>query len=193
MKKAVMRAIAPAVLAKRGFEARSKGGQGVLPGSRLVVKNKMGREFDYAVRASDQRSLSFTRLLDGRWRTLNTMDYVLAVVPAADEDKDIEVYAFKAKALIKTFDEAWNALERAGRSLGPHMPIFVPLDKMSRKNLGHQIANLKELSEWNESFTRSQVKAMGAVDDFFERVRQELADRVGVDVAKVDFEFRIRS
>lgn len=67
------------------------------------------------------------------------------------------------------------------------MPIFVPLDKMSRKNLGHQIANLKELSEWNESFTRSQVKAMGAVDDFFERVRQELADRVGVDVAKVDF------
>ncbi len=71
--------------------------------------------------------------------------------------------------------------------LGPQMPIFVPLDKMSRKNLGYQVANLKELSEWNESFTRNRVKAVGATDNFFERVRQELSDRVGVDVAKAGF------
>jgi hypothetical protein len=192
MKMALMRAVAPAVLARRGLEARSKGGKGVLPGSRLSVKNKMGREFDYAVRASVQRNLSFTRLLDGKWRTLHAMDFVLAIVPALDEAQDIEVYAFKAKALIEKFNEAWNALEKAGRSLGPQMPIFVPLDKASRRSLGHDVASLKEVALWSESFNRSQVKAMGAVDDFYERVRQEFADRVGVEVGKVDIEFRIR-
>ena len=194
MKKAMMRAIAPAVLGRRGFVTRPKGGQGVLPGSRLAVKNKAGREFDYVVRVSDQRSLNFTRLPNMKWRTLGAIDYVLVVVPAVvGEDNDIDVYAFKAKTLIRIFDEAWAALEKAGRSLGPQMPIFVPLDKVSRKNLGHQVANLKELAVWTESFTQSEVKAMGATDDFFERVRQELADRVGVDVSKVDFQFVIRS
>jgi hypothetical protein len=39
------------------------------------------------------------------------MDYVLAIMPAVAEGKDVEVYAFEAKTLVKTFDEAWNALE----------------------------------------------------------------------------------
>jgi hypothetical protein len=72
------------------------------------------------------------------------------------------------------------------------MPIFIPLDEASRKNLGHDIANLKASALWSEELTRSQVKAMGAVDDFFERVRQEFADRIGVDASKVEVEFRLR-
>lgn len=192
MKKAMMRAIVPAILIERGFEVRPKGGRGVLPGSRLSIRNPRGQEFDCAVKASDQRNLSFTRLVDGRWRTLQAVDIVIAVVPALDQAKDIEVYAFKAKFAVKKFDQAWNALKKAGRALGPQMPIFVPLDDASSRNLGHNVANLKELALWDRSFTRSQVKAMGGVDDFYERVRQEFADRNGVDASKVEVEFRIR-
>lgn len=193
MKKSEMRALAPAVLAKRGLKARPKGGQGVLPGSRLTVENKVGRQFDYVVKASNERSLSLTRLPNKKWRAAGTAHCVLAFVPSLDKDYAIEVYAFSPKMLIKKFDEAWDALEKAGRALGPQMPIFVPLDKASRKNLGHDVSNLKEIALWSDAFKRSQLKAMGAVDDFFERIRQELADRVGADVSKVDFEFRIRS
>ncbi len=193
MKRSTLRSIVPAVLAKRGFVTRPKGGQGVLPGSRLAVKSRSGQGYDYAVRASDQRNVSFTRLPDGKWRTLSTADCVVAVVPALEKGVDFDVLAFKAKSLIRKFDEAWRALEKAGRTLGPRMPIFVPIDKTSRKNLGHDVANLRELVVWKESFTRNEILGMTIDDNFYERVRQEFADRNGVDVTKVDIEFRLRS
>lgn len=101
-------------------------------------------------------------------------------------------YAFKAKALIKTFTRPGMRLKRQA-VLGPQMPIFVPLDKMSRKNLGYQVANLKELSEWNESFTRNRVKAVGAIDNFLSGCDKNFPIGWALTSQKVDSEFRIRS
>jgi len=192
MKKSAGRAVAPALLRKRGYEVRPRSSRGVMAGSRLCG-TKNGKEYDFAVKASTERNLSFSRLENGDWRTLSAMDYVIAVVPTDDGVKESEVLAFSARMLIEKFDQAWIALKAAGRSLGPQMPIFIPLDEPSKKSLGHDIGNLKDIALWSEELTRSQVKEMGGVDDFFERIRQELADRVGADVSKVEFEFRIRS
>lgn len=120
------------------------------------------------------------------------MDYVVVMVPTDEGVKAIEVLAFSARTLIEKFDRAWKALEKGGRSLGPQMPVFIPLDEAPRKNVGHDIVNLKAVALWSEELTRSQVKAMSAVDDFYERVRQEFADRFGVDASKVEVEFRLR-
>ncbi len=192
MRKSAGRAVAPALLRKRGYEVRTRTSRGVLPGSRLCA-TKNGKEYDFAVKASTERNVSFSRLDNGDWRALSAMDYVIAVVPTADDVKEVEVLAFSARTLIEKFDRAWIALKAAGRSLGPQMPIFIPLDEPSKKSLGHDVGNLKDIALWSEELTRSQVKEMGGVDDFFERVRQEIADRVGVDAARVEFEFRIRA
>lgn len=192
MKKSAARAVVPALLKARGYEVRARSSQGALPGSRLCA-TKNGKEYDIAVKASADRNVSFSRLENGDWRGLSSMDYVVAVVPTDDGIKEVEALAFSARMLVKKFDQAWLALKKTGRSLGHQMPIFVSLDEEVEKNLGHDVTNLRAIALWSEELTRSQVKQMGGVDDFFERIRQELADRVGVDAGRVEFEFKIRS
>lgn len=194
MKKSDLRALAPTLLKmEQNWDCRPKPGKGVLPNARLIAKAKGGKEFVVAVRALDQRSVSFARLADGDWRTLSSVDYVFVLAPAKNGTGSVEALLFTADMLVKPFDEAWQELLEAGRPLGALMPIFVPLDKRSKKNVGHQVGNLAALAINGKIFSRSELKKMGVEDDFFGRVRQELADRLGVDVEKVDFEFRIRS
>jgi hypothetical protein len=103
--------------------------------------------------------------------------------------------AFDAPPLIAVFEKAWKALEKAGRSLSFEIPIFVPLDEISRKNVGHDVANLKALAIWSVRLSAEEVMARNSAESgetFYERVKREFAERSGVDVSKVEVEFRIK-
>jgi hypothetical protein len=196
MKKSTMRGLAPSVLADHGFEEiRARSGRGLLPGARLIAKRD-GEEIDVAVKASLERSLNFTKQSKNRWRTASAVDLVVAVVPSLKNAQDIEVIAFDRQPLIAAFEEAWQALEKAGRALSFEIPIFIPLDEVSRKNVGHDIANLKALAVWSVRLTAEEVRARTSAESgetFYERVKREFAERSGVDVSKVEVEFRIKS
>jgi hypothetical protein len=193
IKKSTMRGLVPSVLVSRRLaDVRARSGQGLLPGSRLIAKED-GREIDIAVKASLERSLSFTKQSEDQWRTVGAVDLVVAVVPSLDS-ANVEVLAFDALSLVAMFDKAWKALERAGRALSFEIPIFIPLDEVSRKNVGHDIANLKKLAKWSSCLSPEDLKARSSVqsEEFYDRIRREIADRNGVDVSKVELEVRIK-
>lgn len=130
-----------------------------------------------------------------RWRTAHAVDLVLAVVPAQTGDA-FEVLAFESETLIGAFDEAWQALERAGRSLSFEIPVFIPLDRIARKNVGHEIANLKDSAIWKVVFSAKDVEAATSSHDteaLIERFKREFAEMIGVEVAKIVVEVRIVS
>ena len=81
------------------------------------------------------------------------------VVPAADDADDAEVMAFKRDTLIAAFDRAWNALKKEKRALSFKIPVFVPLDQVARKNVGHDVGNLKALAIWSIRLTPEQLRA----------------------------------
>jgi hypothetical protein len=163
VKSSILRAAARSVLAERGFEVRVKPGQGYLPGSRLEAK-KDGKETVVAVKASQERTVSFTRQSDDLWRTLRAVDQVLAVVPAAADAEDAEVMAFERDTLVAAFDRAWKSLEREKRPLSFKIPVFIPLDKVARKNVGHDVGNLKALAIWSVRLTKEQIRAMSSAE-----------------------------
>ena len=147
-KKAVMRQFAKASLEARGFKVEIRTSQGILPGARLVaVKDK--KSYRVAVRTSYERSVSFNRHMDGRWRTLDSVDLIVVVVPQENNSNGVEVLAFDSTKLKKFFDKALQDLALADRSLSFEMPIFVPLDLTSRKNVGHSVAGIKNAALWS--------------------------------------------
>jgi hypothetical protein len=162
-KSSLLRVAARSVLVDRGFEVRVKPGQGYLPGSRVVAE-KNGEEMVVAVKASKQRVLSFTRQSNHLWRTLHAVDQVLAVVPAANNAEGAEVMAFKRDTLVAAFDRAWKALEEERRPLSFKIPVFVPLDKVARKNVGHAVGNLKALAIWSIRLTPDQILAKSSAE-----------------------------
>jgi hypothetical protein len=179
IKSSLLRLVAQAVLIDRGFEVSVKPGQGYLPGSRLVAK-KNGKRTIVAVKASKERALSFTRQPDGKWRTLHAVGLVLAVVPAEDNEEEVEVLAFERDALVAAFDRAWKALQKEERPLSFNIPVFVPLDEVGRKNVGHDVGNLKKLSIWPVRLTAEQARAKSVVrtdesyiDSFIRRYAKE--------------------
>jgi hypothetical protein len=162
-KSSKLRAAARSVLVQRGFEVRVNPGQGYLPGSRVVAEKNEER-IDFAVKASKERVLSFTRQSDDLWRTLHAVDQVLVIVPAADDADDAEVMAFKRDTLIAAFDRAWNALKKEKRALSFKIPVFVPLDKVARKNVGHDVGNLKAQVVWSVRLTAEQIRTMSSAE-----------------------------
>jgi hypothetical protein len=195
MKKTTMRAVVPSVLAEHGFEnIRVISQQGVLRGARLLAVRD-GHEVEIAVKATLERAISFTKQSKARWRTASAVDLVVAVVPAPNSREAIEVHIFESKAIVEEFDKAWKALQAAGRSLSFEIPIFIPLDKVSRKNVGHDIADLKARARPMIPLNAEEIKARSSSETtqtFYDRVKQEFADKVGVDVSKVEVEFRIK-
>ena len=195
LKKSVLRSLAPSVLSDHGYEdVRPRTGQGLLPGSRLVAR-KAGKDVEIAVKASAERTLSFTRRTKTEWRTASAVGLVLAIVPPLDGSEGIEVWALDQNKLIAKFNSAWKALEKSGRGVSFEQPVFVPLDKVSRKNVGHSIANLTECKKWIAQLTPDEVKrrTAGRSDEtFYERVKREFAELSGVDISKVEVVFRIK-
>jgi hypothetical protein len=178
MKRSSLRAVARSVLVDRGYEVRVNPGQGYLPGSRVVAE-KDGKKINVAVKASKERMLSFTRRSDDDWRTLNFVDLVLAIVPA-ENNEGAEVLAFKKRALIADFDRAWKALQRQERAVSFKFPVFIPLDEVARKNVGHGVANLKKRSIWSVPLTPEEIQAKSSnepdktyIDTFIRRYAKE--------------------
>jgi hypothetical protein len=191
-KKVELRHIGRSVLEDLGFATEVQTGQGLLPGARLLAK-KDGQAFDVAVRTSHQRALSFTLQSNGRFRGLS-VDFVVVVVPAQKNSDILEVLVFKSSVLKRRFSEALKGMEEADRSSRFQMPIFVPLDKESRKNVGHGVSNLKQLALWTVRVGADELKlktSSAAAETFIDRVKREFAEKNEVDVSKVLVEFRI--
>jgi hypothetical protein len=179
IKSSMLRAAARSVLVDRGFQVRVKAGQGYLPGARLVAE-KDGKKIDVAVKASKERVLSFTRQSDELWRTLHAVDLVLAIVPLENNAEGAEVLAFKKNALVAAFDRAWKALQKEERPLSFKIPVFIPLDEVARKNVGHDVGNLKKLSIWSIRLTSEEIQAKTSaepdetyIDSFIRRYAKE--------------------
>ncbi|WP_154072122.1 hypothetical protein [Bradyrhizobium erythrophlei] len=192
-KKSLLRQLGREALEEQGYETAVKRGQGLLPGARLIAR-KDGEDFVVAVRTSHERVLSFTMQTNSQWRTLENVDLVLAVVPAAKNSEIVEVLAFDSTALKARFDIASKGLERVDRSSSFEMPIFIPIDKESRKNVGHSVSNLKEIALWSVNVSAAAMKVKASDDragTFIDRVKREFAERNEVDVSKVVVEFRI--
>src|SRR3954465_5743187 len=117
MKNAQYRVIGRSVLMDRGFDVRLKPGQGYLPGSRAIAM-KAGEDIDVAVKASQERVLSFTKQSNNKWRTLHAVDLVVAIVPGEVCEAGADVFTFEKKPLVRVFNKAWKALDHSKRPLG---------------------------------------------------------------------------
>jgi hypothetical protein len=186
MKNAHYRVIARSVLMDRGFDVRLKPGQGYLPGSRVIAM-KAGENIDVAVKASQERVLSFTKQFNNKWRTLYAVDRVIAVVPAEADQTGADVFIFEKKRLVRIFNKAWKALEDAKRPLGFNIPVFVPIDEVSRKNVGHGIGNLKELASETVHLTEEELEARSASaeENYVNQFCRRYAAENGVEVSQV--------
>jgi hypothetical protein len=188
------RAAANALAEKEGFEIEERTGKGIRPGARFTAKAPKGPPIEVAVRTGRERSLSFSRTSNGNFRTLQSVQLVLGVVPDDESASDFEVLAFKATTLDRWYGNALKALEDAGRSPDIDVPIFIPLDEKSKKNVGHNIAGLKNAALWSVRIGVKQLEEQSRGEDFetfIDRVKREFAERNEVDVSKVSVEFRI--
>jgi hypothetical protein len=192
--KIVLRRAAANLLAEKGFVVEERTGKGIRPGARLTAKPPQGPAVDVAVRTGRERSLGFSRLRDGNFRTLQNVRLVLAVVPDDKSGGGFVVLAFESKVLKRWFGKALNELEQAGRAPELDLPIFIPLDAQSKKNLGHQIVGLKKAALWSARIEPKQLeeqKMAGESESFIDRVKREFAERNEVEVSRVRVEFRI--
>jgi|tagenome__1003787_1003787.scaffolds.fasta_scaffold20349029_1 hypothetical protein len=186
MKNSEYRTVAHSVLKDRGFDVRMTPGQGYLPGSRVTAV-KAGTATKIAVKASRERTISFTRQENGRWRTLHSVDHVVAVVPAETSRDEAEVFAFDKRALVRKFDRAWKQLQHQKRPVGFNIPVFIPIDAVARKNVGHDIGNLKNLAIWSARLNAEELKARTSPseDSYIDQFRRRFAAENGVDLEQV--------
>jgi hypothetical protein len=170
----------------RGFDVRVKSGQGYLPGARVIAVGD-GETIDVAVKASQERVVGFTRLSRTRWRTLSVVDLVVVVVPGEESKDKAEVFAFKKKPLERIFNRAWKALEEAKRPIGFNMPVFVPIDRVSRKNVGHDICDLKRRAIWSVPLSSEELEQRSGApeESYVDQFRRRFAAENGVNISQV--------
>jgi hypothetical protein len=138
--------------------------------------------------------IGFSRLSDGNWRTLRSVHWVLSVVPDDESRTDFVIFAFEAKTLTNWFNKALKGLEKAKRAPELDVPIFIPLDEQSKKNVGHNIVGLKKAVLWSAPIGLKQLENQSldeSSETFIDRVRREFAERNEIDVSKVAVEFHI--
>ena len=188
-----LREAAANVLRAKGFKLQPRAGQGIRPGARWRAKPSDGPAFEVAVRTGRGRSLGFSRLSDGSWRTLQSVDWVLCIVPVYKSETAFMVFAFEAVKLSAWFDRALVALEKAGRAPALDVPIFIPLDQKSEKNVGHDVAGLKRAALWSEKIDQEKLAddtRRDELDELFDLLKQKVAEREGIDVSKVVIQVR---
>jgi hypothetical protein len=194
VRKTLLRRKAAKVFGQGRFEIEERTGKGIRPGARLTAKPPEGPALEVAVRTGRDRSLGCSRLRDGSWRTLPNVDVVLGVFPDGENPGAFAVLAFPSEKLKSWYDKALKAMEDAGRSPALDVPIFIPLDEKSKKNVGHDIAGLKGAADWTGSIGPKELEEQNQsenVETFIDRVKREFAERNEVDVSKVSVEFRI--
>ncbi len=194
LSKARLRREAASILEDRGFRIAERTGQGIRPWARVIATSVEGARMEVAVRTGSERSIGFSRLKSGAWRTLDNVQMVLAVVPGEEDATRVEVLAFESELLKRWYDKALKVFDKAGRSPELDVPIFIPLDGRSRKNLGHNIFGMKKDAIWSTYIDAQRLMNRHLSEDadsFIARVKREFAERNEVDVSKVSVEFRI--
>jgi hypothetical protein len=191
LKKIDLRRAGRQALVDAGYLVKALSGPGFLPGARLEAVR--GNEvLTVAVRATQERIVGFSRHPNGHWRTLETVDLVLVATPLKKSLRSIEVLAFSAAALTPLFDEALD--ESSAADTANSMPVFIPLDFGTKKQLGHSISGLETRALWRRTIElESGSDVPTGMDTFLERVKREFAELARVDAAKVYVEFRIQS
>jgi hypothetical protein len=189
--KVLMRAAAQKALRDRGYEVEVVKSLGVVPGARLKVRRD-GRELQIAVRAASDRELGLIRDRDSQWKTVPSMDAVVAAAPAQSDRRQVEIYWFDADELRHSFDEELARRLAKKSDFSDKAPIFLPLDdRVSGR--GPRQVGLKHLAKWSAQVPAALVPqpSLQLGESFVERVKREFAALNGVDVSKVEVTFRI--
>ena len=196
LKRSLLRECARLALEQRGFTVEPVRGSGILPGARLRAK-KGSVTRKVAVRTSLEREVGLTRKSDGHWSTIPRMDEVLVAVPSVNERGSAEILSFAPKVLIRAFDAALKARQGENPDFKIKSPIFIALDEVVHGGDASEQA-LKAMSQWSSlvpltSVSRPHVSQNESESEFFDRVRQEFAERHGFDPSKVRVEFSVTS
>jgi len=189
-----LRRAAAELLAQKGFKIKERTGKGVRPWARLKAESADGSALEVAVRIGSERSMGISRLMTGNFRTLDKVDWVLAIVPDEQRAVDFEVFAFESQTLKSRYGQALEELKNAGLSPELDVPVFIPFDEHSKKNVGHNIVGLKKAALWSGGISAKELEDQNVSEpseSFIDRVKREFAETNKVDVTKVSVEFRI--
>ena len=118
-------------------------------------------------------------------------------VPSVNERGSAEILSFAPDVLIRAFDAALKARQGDNPDFKIKSPIFIALDKVGHGGDVSESA-LKEKSQWTTlvplaSVSRPHFSQNESEPEFFDRVRQEFAERHGFDPSKVRVEFSVAS
>jgi hypothetical protein len=200
LKKEQLRQSARVALAKKGYsEIQLAPGPGIVPGARLRAV-KGGKSWEIAVRTSSDREVGLLRTPNGKWRTIPHVKLVLVAVPANDAPA-IDVFGFDPNALIKLFNVAVQTAEKKNRDKSRFkVPIFLPLEDVRNSRTNKVLPGIGKEAAWNVQVSLSELASgvteltSGPKDKrarFFEHLKKQIADFVGVDVSKIVLEIRI--
>lgn len=190
--KYLQRARVRAAFQERGFETESRTGRGILPDARLRI-TRDGEAFEVAVKCSLERSLGFSRKSTRRWRTLDSVDLLAAIVPVAGGSGKFQIYCFEASSLIEAYNKALSGMREARRAPSLEMPIYIPLDRRSRKNVGHHESDLAKRAMWDieVEVDQSEETIRPEHEDSIQRAKREFAERNQVSIDRVSLELKI--
>jgi hypothetical protein len=190
-----LRECARLALEQRGFSVELIRGSGILQGARLRAK-KGSLTRRVAVRTSLEREVGLTRNSDGNWSTIPRMNEVLVAVPSANDRRSAEILSFDPHVLIREFDAALKSRQRENPDFKIKSPIFIALDEVIGGDASKPA--LKANSQWSTlvpltSVSRPHFAQNESETEFFDRVKQEFAERHGFDPSKVTVNFSVTS
>ena len=196
VRRSLLRECASVALEQRGFTVEPVRGSGILPGARLRAKNNSVTR-KVAVRTSLDREVGLTRNSDGKWSTIPQMDEVLVAVPSGDERDLAEILSFDPDVLIRAFNAALKTRQGENPDFKLKSPIFIALDQVGHGGDASEPA-LKAMSQWSAlvplaSVSRPHFSQNESESEFFDRVKQEFAERYGFDPSKVTVKFSVTS
>ncbi len=118
----------------------------------------------------------------------------MVAVPA-DDTPAVDVLAFDPNILLETFDARAKEKEKGKWHEDRYKtPFFIALDETKKGQVVYP--GLKDMAKWHEQVALDQVPAITVHEDrahFFERMKRQIADFIGIDVSKIELDVRIKS
>ena len=199
IKKEQLRQSAKSALAKRGYSnIELAPGPGIVPGTRLRAEMD-GETWNIAVRTSSDREVALLRTPGGSWRTISKVNLVLVAVPAIDV-LAVDVLAFDPELLRQVFDDTVKAVEKKQKIKTDKsrfkIPVFVPLDDVRNSRTKQVRPGIGKEALWKEQLPLGRLPTQSPEDEeyrarFYEDIKRQIADFVGVDISKLVLEIRI--
>ena len=192
IKRHQLRQSAPVALSGQGYSGIELiSGPGIVPGARLRAL-KDGKSFVIAVRTSSDREVGLLRTPKGKWRTIPNVDLVVIAVPANDAPA-VEVLAFEPEPLLEVFDAKVRSM-KTGKPNQQHFrsPVFVALDDVRNSKTKRMQPGLLRKAHWQTLVPLDQVRTSLPMPGdenhgtrFYEQIKKQIADFVGIDAAKI--------